>query len=702
MVAKETFSVKVDSSLRGFAILLRSAACEWVLIFFLLLDAAFSYFVTKFAEYCELQLPCILCSRFEHVFGKENFDFYRNILCSNHRFEISSLVSCQIHGKLADVHGMCEECLLSYAMKKESNQETYKFLVGKLGLDGLQNPIFKDFVPGSLGTKSCTCCDKPWRCRPNVQKLYPSRPVGPKFSKPDIPLPSPPRARFLNRRDGLKKRDRFSVSSTPLLLGFSGYDSLSHVGYTEVKITSDSESDFPFSDDEDASIVIHDQNDLNDEYGAQFFPKKQHDDFFPVKQNQQSINGRGNLLGTDLDHEAGEKSTIKHSTSNAGIGYGLGDINCQSSQWKRSHPDLPELISLDDIPLSCNAVEASPGHPANEDKNKFPFSNKYSAYGFSDSMSQDDIPLVKNVARLPHRLSPEKLADVKENGDVGHITVMKIWEAFDSANNMTGPGSGTDQVRQDVMSLPNQNGHGEASVIVSISNGIEESESAEQLCQSDHEGVDKKVNSSTLLKSSVHIPDLSSSNRSSVVNGHADESHNIDASSLSEFHKRLSSPSMERSCSYESLDGSCVSEIEGESLVEWLKRQVEHDRKRIRNLYKELDEERNASAIAANEAMAMITKLQEEKAAVNMEALQYLRMMEEQAEYDVDALEKANDLIAEKDKEIQDLEAELEYYRTRYPDDLKLEHIVNEASDVIAKSEEGEASIMESLEIENL
>ena len=36
--------------------------------------------------------------------------------------------------------------------------------------------------------------------------------------------------------------------------------------------------------------------------------------------------------------------------------------------------------------------------------------------------------------------------------------------------------------------------------------------------------------------------------------------------------------------------------------------------------------------------MAMITRLQAEKAVVQMEALQYQRMMEEQAEYDQDAI----------------------------------------------------------------
>ncbi|XVF50225.1 hypothetical protein PTKIN_Ptkin04bG0079000 [Pterospermum kingtungense] len=97
-----------------------------------------------------------------------------------------------------------------------------------------------------------------------------------------------------------------------------------------------------------------------------------------------------------------------------------------------------------------------------------------------------------------------------------------------------------------------------------------------------------------------------------------------------------------------------------------LKRQVRMDRKSLIALYMELDEERNASAVAAYNAMAMITRLQAEKAAVQMEALQYQRMMEEQAEYDQEALQEMNNLLAKRDEEIKDLEAELEAYRLNY------------------------------------
>ncbi|KAF7038040.1 hypothetical protein CFC21_048271 [Triticum aestivum] len=119
--------------------------------------------------------------------------------------------------------------------------------------------------------------------------------------------------------------------------------------------------------------------------------------------------------------------------------------------------------------------------------------------------------------------------------------------------------------------------------------------------------------------------------------------------------------SLERNVSgLESLDGSIISEMEGESTIDRLRRQIDLDRKSIHLLCRELEEERNAAAIAANQALAMITRLQDEKAAMQMEASHYQRMMEEQAEYDGEALAEANELLAQREDQIQELEAELE------------------------------------------
>lgn len=103
-----------------------------------------------------------------------------------------------------------------------------------------------------------------------------------------------------------------------------------------------------------------------------------------------------------------------------------------------------------------------------------------------------------------------------------------------------------------------------------------------------------------------------------------------------------------------------------DAILNNLKRQVRLDRKSLMALYMELDEERSASAVAANNAMAMITRLQAEKAAVQMEALQYQRMMEEQAEYDEEALQATNEMLLKREEEIRGLEAELEIYRNKY------------------------------------
>ncbi|KAF8102957.1 hypothetical protein N665_0189s0011 [Sinapis alba] len=116
-------------------------------------------------------------------------------------------------------------------------------------------------------------------------------------------------------------------------------------------------------------------------------------------------------------------------------------------------------------------------------------------------------------------------------------------------------------------------------------------------------------------------------------------------------------------------DGSLVaSEMDGGDplrTIERLRETVRSEQEALRGLYAELEEERSASAIAANQTMAMITRLQEEKAKVQMEALQYQRMMEEQAEYDQEALQLLNHLMVKREKEKEELQRELDVCRAK-------------------------------------
>ena len=121
----------------------------------------------------------------------------------------------------------------------------------------------------------------------------------------------------------------------------------------------------------------------------------------------------------------------------------------------------------------------------------------------------------------------------------------------------------------------------------------------------------------------------------------------------------------------ESLDGSLISDIEagdGVFTMEKLKSALRAERKTLSVLYAELEEERSASAVAASQTMAMINRLQEEKAAEQMEAFQYQRMMEEQSEYDQEALQLLNELVVKREKEKVELEKELEAYRKKVQD----------------------------------
>ncbi|KAJ0079783.1 hypothetical protein Patl1_23251 [Pistacia atlantica] len=144
-----------------------------------------------------------------------------------HKLEISSLGFCHAHNKLVDVHGMCENCLFSFATVNKSNTETYRLLVGKLGEDysfGFdEEPLPQgDHNNNQSSVKHCSCCNEPWI------------PRGLHYLK--------------------KRNEKRSIPIRATHMESSGPDPLSHVGYTELKITSDTESEV-LSDDDDADAL---------------------------------------------------------------------------------------------------------------------------------------------------------------------------------------------------------------------------------------------------------------------------------------------------------------------------------------------------------------------------------------------------------------------------------------------------------------
>ncbi|KAL5547568.1 hypothetical protein UlMin_002799 [Ulmus minor] len=102
-----------------------------------------------------------------------------------------------------------------------------------------------------------------------------------------------------------------------------------------------------------------------------------------------------------------------------------------------------------------------------------------------------------------------------------------------------------------------------------------------------------------------------------------------------------------------------------ETDVKALKETLQAQQQLLQKLYVDLDQEREASATAASEALSMILRLQGEKAAVKMEASQYKRLAEEKMFHAEESLLIFEDLIYQKEMEIASLEFQVQAYRCK-------------------------------------
>ncbi|KAL2515937.1 putative myosin-binding protein 6 [Forsythia ovata] len=415
MPPAKSFNSFVEEKLGKFPHFVIYAILEWVMIIFLFIDGFLAFISNEFAKFFELRIPCLFCTRIDHVLVHRNSDFYFNdSICQVHKKDISSLAYCHVHKRLSDIRSMCEGCLLSYATEKDSDCEKYKSLVGILHKDidlfvednpkTNMKPGKKDEMDqsdGKGGIPRCSCCGEPLKIRPSS-----------KYNRSlsmNAPTPSP-RAPLFRNEEGRNIE-------------------LPHVRYTEVRFTSDAESELP--EEEDAS---------------------------------------------------NSREYIKAAT-------------------------LPESEDYEEFCKTPSFIRGG---------------NKFFGISLSDSAQASPRWAIKGARK--------QLVD-------------NFFSELNDANT--------------------------------------------------HNETDNDV-------------------------------------------------------------------------LSRLKRQVRLDRKSLIELYMELDEERSASAIAANNAMAMITRLQAEKAAVQMEALQYQRMMEEEAEYDQEALQVMKDLLLKREEDTKVLESELEAYREKY------------------------------------
>lgn len=106
-----------------------------------------------------------------------------------------------------------------------------------------------------------------------------------------------------------------------------------------------------------------------------------------------------------------------------------------------------------------------------------------------------------------------------------------------------------------------------------------------------------------------------------------------------------------------------------------LRKLVKMERQRYAAACAEIDKERLAASSAAEEAMAMILRLQSEKSSVEIEANQFRRMVEERQEYDREVIESLRWNVVELDSQKSFLEEQLGIFKERLREFMREDEI---------------------------
>ncbi|KAK7840661.1 protein floury 1-like [Quercus suber] len=96
-----------------------------------------------------------------------------------------------------------------------------------------------------------------------------------------------------------------------------------------------------------------------------------------------------------------------------------------------------------------------------------------------------------------------------------------------------------------------------------------------------------------------------------------------------------------------------------------LRKLVKIERQRANGSYAELEKERMAAASAAEEAMAMILRLQREKSSIEIQANQYRRLAERKQQYDQEVIQSLRWIVMKHESNRSLLEDQLRFCRQK-------------------------------------
>ncbi|KAL6505818.1 hypothetical protein OROHE_023197 [Orobanche hederae] len=689
-MAANRFATMLHRNTNRITLILIYAVLEWILIGLLLLNSLSSYLIFKFAEVFGLKPPCPWCIRIDHVFdpAKGDKNVNRDFLCEVHCKEISKLGFCSNHQKLVDSGNTCTDCLLSRPEFEGSSRNFELFeKMRELG----------DFLKEKVGENgevslNCSCCGVSLDSNDKYSSYI-------LLKTWDVVL------------DCAHKENLISESGN--------YDD-NHV--REVCVSDEKESDFAVDLFENEKLMENkSENKMIAEVEGSLMKTDPENGFICVTVNESNELERGEIKEQNSSAVMEDKSVqvcfeeyyaplemsspqhLEFFLDYSGhklVPFELTDSVTEELKIKDDASIEEDDITKDqevtvDFEVQIQEKEEVVVESGSRVENTFLDIdiNEEPKYEVVDSteIEEDENSL------FFHAKDSHLEADEFQNFRVFPLTQWPSEEAsgvqeLAGAEREKHTDVHTDNVAYEEVSQGNNENEADVSIGTEIPDlditdeiQIQDSDHSyesihkdpltiyENLSAADDHGpmqVEKQRLGSQ--SSSVHDGDHLTNNEPSVQmelkdNGEdkaPDTPRSMESLKLLSLEKRDSGIE-------ESLDGSVTSELDGADgvvTIERLKSALRAERKALQALYSELDEERSASAVATNQTMAMINRLQEEKAAMQMEALQYQRMMDEQSEYDQEALQLLNELMVKREKEKQELERELEVCRKKLMD----------------------------------
>ncbi|XP_034210446.1 myosin-binding protein 3 isoform X1 [Prunus dulcis] len=689
-MAPNKFATRLHRSVPKFIVILVYAVLEWTLIMLLLLNSLFSYLITKFSKYFGLKPPCPLCTcRVEHILERgKSSKSYTDDVCEMHATEISYMCYCLNHKKLAKSHNMCGNCLASQPNFRgnSTGMPTSMAFVSWLSENKLEKEEKLPCV--------CSCCSESLN-----SKLYsPSSPFEPSWgsleyakkgnstieyqgtTKPDSLSTHSDNGYEMETTNEEHEDDRVAdehqFSSDVCSSSFRGNaeEDCPRSGSTFLCHETDANADSKagsrdiIRSDSNSMKLVHQSSDASattiqccfgEDYSLEIIPLPSENGMvcalnhrlipielidFSTRIDQGILNAKEEHV-REHDHQEGSFDSEPSIGSRHQLSGQAALFMINKSSQKTSNGDLESLEKARGFSDNSSVVDAEEGK---QDLVCMPSDQVVTAPGRQKLFVRIEEPDKKEPNDPP--------ASEEESTSVDHILSRSLahMEVSDHATDQPQAREGSSSPCFEIPNVPDTFMAQNDNVLTGI---WHEERATLQGETSMLEKAQEEINHSCMCSEPNEPEEENFPATPTSVN------------SLGYLHKKLDEK--KESAVEEYLDGSVVSEMEvGDPVatIGRLKAVLTAERKALSSLYAELEEERSASAIAANQTMAMITRLQEEKAAMQMEALQYQRMMEEQSEYDQDALQLLNELMNKKEKEKQELEKEVEVYQKKVLD----------------------------------